>query len=133
MTIVPYFDDTLPGMKDFHAALAKYAPQIGTSKLPLSNPIEQTWVSGVLFEAAVAAIGDKPITADGVKQGLYSLKADTLGGLTAPLTFTPGKPSPHNCYFYYATQNGKFVAPNGLKATCVPDAPIAAVAAKLGG
>ena len=132
-TIVPYFDDTLPGMKDFHAALAKYAPQIGTSKVPLSNPIEQTWVSGALFEAAVKAIGDKPITSESVMQGLYSLKGETLGGMTAPLTFTPGKPSPHNCYFNYEAQNGKFVAPNGLKPTCVPDAAIAAVAAKLGG
>jgi branched-chain amino acid transport system substrate-binding protein len=132
-TIVPYFDDSLPGMKDFHAALAKYAPQIGTSTMPLSNPIEQTWVSGALFEAAVNAIGDKPITAASVKQGLYSLKGDTLGGMTAPLTFTPGKPSPHNCYFYYTIQHGTFVAPDGLTPICVPDAAIAAVAAKLAG
>jgi branched-chain amino acid transport system substrate-binding protein len=132
-TIVPYFDDTLPAMKDFHAALAKYAPQIGTTKSPLSNPIEQTWVSGQLFEAAVKAIGNGPITAaESVKQGLYSLQGDTLGGLTAPLHFTPGKPSPHNCYFAYMVQGGKFAAPDGLKPTCVPDDVIAAVAAKLG-
>jgi branched-chain amino acid transport system substrate-binding protein len=131
-TIVPYFDDTLPGMKDFHEALAKYAPKIGTSKSPLSNPVEQTWVSGTLFEAAVKAIGDKPITAASVKEGLYSFNGDTLGGLTAPLRFTPDKPSPHNCYFAYMVQGGKFAAPNGLKPTCVPDTVIAAVAAKLG-
>jgi branched-chain amino acid transport system substrate-binding protein len=130
-TIVPYFDNTLPGMKEFHQALAKYAPQIGTAKTPLSNPVLQPWVSGKLFETAVKAIGNKPITAESVKEGLYSLKGETLGGLTAPLTFTRDKVSPHNCYFYYKIENRAFVAPNGLSPTCVPDDIIAAIAGKL--
>jgi branched-chain amino acid transport system substrate-binding protein len=130
-TILPYFDNTLPGMKEFHDALAQYAPQIGTAKTPLSNPVQQPWVSGKLFEAAVKALGDKPITAESVKEGLYRLKGETLGGLTAPLTFTRDKVSPHNCYFYYKIEKGAFVAPNGLSPTCVPDDIIAAIAGKL--
>lgn len=126
-TLVPYFDTTLPAMRAFRAALSKYAPSVGGSAAPLSNSILQVWVSGVLFEAAVKAAGHGPVTAASVKQGLYSLKGDTLNGLTVPLSFESGKVSLHNCYFTYSIRNGKAQETGGVKPTCAPDSAMAGV------
>ena len=48
------------------------------------------WTSGALIVAASAKLGDNP-TPQQFLQGLYSLRGDTLGGLTAPLTFSTGE------------------------------------------
>jgi branched-chain amino acid transport system substrate-binding protein len=128
----PFFDDSTPATREFHAALTKYAPALGTPASPLNSEVTQAWASGKLFEAAVKAAGNGPITPASIKKGLYALKGETLGGLTVPLTYTPGKPSPQNCYFTYSIQGGKFIEPDGLKTTCAPEAVIAAAATALG-
>lgn len=48
------------------------------------------WTAGALLVAASAKLGEKPTTQQ-VLDGLYSIKGNTLGGLTAPLTFTKGE------------------------------------------
>jgi branched-chain amino acid transport system substrate-binding protein len=126
----PFFDTSNPATQAFHAALKQYAPSLGTSESPLNSEVTQAWASGKLFEAAVAGSGSAAVTAASITQGLYSLKGETLGGLTVPLTFTPGQAANHNCYFTYTIQNGKFVEPNGLKTSCAPDAIVNAVIAK---
>ena len=52
--------------------------------------------------------------------GLYALKGETLGGLTAPLTFTKGQPTSLKCWFYYQVKGGKFTDPFGESPTCAP-------------
>jgi branched-chain amino acid transport system substrate-binding protein len=126
----PFFDDSTPATQEFHAALKQFAPSLGTAASPLNSEVTQAWASGKLFEAAVTTSGASTVTSATVKQGLYKLTADTLGGLTVPLTFTPGKASNHNCYFTYTIANGKFVEPNGLKTSCAPDALVNAVIAQ---
>jgi branched-chain amino acid transport system substrate-binding protein len=123
----PFFDETIPASKEFHAALAKYEPQLGTTALPLNNQVSWAWVSGKLFEAALKAAGSGPITPATVKTGLYALKDETLGGLSSPLNFTPNQPNLNNCYFTYEVQAGKFVEPNGVKPECAPAGPVTAV------
>jgi branched-chain amino acid transport system substrate-binding protein len=81
-----------------------------------------TWASGMLFGAAVKASGDSTVTAASVKKGLYALKGETLGGLVAPLTFTPGKANLTNCYYSYALDAGKFVETDNMKPTCADGA-----------
>ena len=129
--IFPFFDESTPATKAFHAALKKYAPSVGTAALPLNSQAAVAWASGELFETAVQQGGTGPITSATVKQGLYSLKGDTLGGLTAPLTFAKGKPTNYNCNWLYEIKNGAFSSPNGTKATCASTAVIDPVIAQL--
>jgi branched-chain amino acid transport system substrate-binding protein len=129
--IFPFFDESTPATKAFHAALKKYAPSLGTAADPLNSQAAAAWASGELFETAVQQGGSGPVTSATVKKGLYSLKGDTLGGLTAPLTFTSGKSSVYNCSWLYDIKNGAFTAPNGTKATCASTAVIEPVIAEL--
>jgi branched-chain amino acid transport system substrate-binding protein len=128
----PFFDTSIPASKKFHDVIAKYAPTLGSAQLPLNSESTQAYVSGIMFEAAVKASGESEVTADSVKKGLYAFKDETLGGLAVPLNFIPGKASPHNCYFSFAIDGGKFVEPNGITPKCIPDETINAVVATLG-
>ena len=106
-----FFEDSTPATMQFHDALAKYAPQVGSPSLPLNSVGMGAWISGKLFEAAINASGaspSTPITSALVKKGLYALKGDTLGGLTVPLTYTEGQPNLFNCYFQYTMIDNKF-------------------------
>jgi branched-chain amino acid transport system substrate-binding protein len=131
-SLIPTFDESIPATQEFHAALKNYAPEVGTDKVSLAEPVMGGYASGKLFEAAVKASGGTEITPDTVKKGLYALKGETLGGLTAPLAFTQGKPAPGNCYFSYEIKDGKYIAPNGIEPTCVDAALLAPVLAALG-
>jgi branched-chain amino acid transport system substrate-binding protein len=115
-TVMPWFVDSTPATKEFHDAVAKYAPNVGTAQLPINEFGLADWASGKLFEAAIKASGATaatPITSALVKKGLYALKDETLGGLAPQaLSYTPGKPTLFNCYFTSNTQNSKLVAPS---------------------
>jgi branched-chain amino acid transport system substrate-binding protein len=130
--IFPFFDQSTPATRAFHAALKKYAPSVGTPAMPLNSQAAAAWASGELFETAVRGGGTGQVTPASVKKGLYSLKGDTLGGLTAPLTFTRGKPTNYNCSWVYEIKNGAFAAPDGTQATCASAAVIDPVIAELG-
>jgi branched-chain amino acid transport system substrate-binding protein len=129
--VFPFFDDSIPATRQFQAALKKYAPSVGTAAEPLTAEVANEWVSGQLFQAAVAASGSQAVTSASVKKGLYALKGDTLGGLSAPLTFTPGKPTLDNCYYEYAIIGGKFSELHGMTPQCAPDSAISAMMAQL--
>jgi branched-chain amino acid transport system substrate-binding protein len=129
-TDFPYVDNSVPATQAYQAAIAKYAPDLGSANGPNAS---YAWVAGQLFEAAVKAIpSGTGVTAASIKNGLYTLKNDTLGGLAPPLTFVQGKPTAVNCYFTLGIDNNKVTEPNGLKTTCAPDAVISGVLAKLG-
>ena len=119
-TDYPFFLNTIPASKTMVSAIRKYEPSL------LSNPnyselVTQAWASGLLFTAAADAgkAGvSGPITTAQIKKGLYSLHGTTLGGLTPPLTFHKGSPTPIDCWYWVRIQNGKFTTPYGLKAVC---------------
>jgi branched-chain amino acid transport system substrate-binding protein len=117
-TVVGFFNYSTPATKEFHEALAKYAPQIGTPAVPIDAYTMATWASGMLFEAAVKASGDATVTPQSVKKGLYALKGETLGGLVAPLTFRSGKPTLTNCYYSYSLSAGRFNESGNMKPAC---------------
>jgi branched-chain amino acid transport system substrate-binding protein len=127
----PFFADSTPATKEFHDALAKYAPDLGTSEHPLNFIAPAVWVSGKLFEAAVKAAGTSNVTAASVKKGLYALKNETLGGLSGPLNFSPDKKILSNCYFMYVLKNGKFETPGGVQAKCAPSSVIDPIVAEM--
>ncbi len=124
----PFTDSSTPATKQYQEAKAKYASGIGGAE---GEVAAGAWAAGKLFEAAVAGSPQGDITSASVKQGLYTLKNETLGGLTPPLTFTEGKTALINCYFVIQVTGGKVTAPQGLKTTCAPDAVIGAIASQL--
>jgi branched-chain amino acid transport system substrate-binding protein len=97
--------------------------------MPLTYIAPEIWTGAALFQAAVEAVGSGPVTPASIKQGIYSLKNATLGGLTAPLNFTPGKVSLNNSYFSYYIKNSAFVENHGMTPVIVPSAPINALVA----
>lgn len=81
------------------------------------------WTGAKLFElvAARAAEADGSITPETLVKTLQTVKNETLGGLTVPLTFTPDGPDPARCYFVLrgdGTGNG-FELPFGSKSRCL--------------
>lgn len=116
---IPFFVKT-PATDAMVAAFKKYEPAM------LKNPnyneeVVESWVSGLLFEAAAKAgklgLHGAPTSAE-LYNGLYSLHGVTLDGMAPPLTYTKGKANPIDCWFWMRTKDGKFTAPYGLKPVC---------------
>jgi branched-chain amino acid transport system substrate-binding protein len=109
----PWIAADTPATQQYQQVLATYAPDIVSSPDAAS-----AWVSAQLFAAAARAAGPK-VTSASLLDGLYSLRGDTLGGLTVPLTFPRNAPTPaQDCYFAVQIKGGKWVAPQGSKLTC---------------
>jgi branched-chain amino acid transport system substrate-binding protein len=111
-------DTANPEINAMDQALNTFQPGL-LSSAEFSPGSSMLWAAGQLFEAAARAghLGDNPTPAQ-VLDGLYALKGETLGGLTAPLTFTKGKPTSLRCWFYYQVKDGKFTNPFGSSPTC---------------
>jgi branched-chain amino acid transport system substrate-binding protein len=122
--IIPFAYESSPSAKAMHDALREYAPQLGSTAQPLNQSAVQGYISGKLFEAAVKASGATTVTPETVKQGLYALKSETLGGLTVPLTYTQGSPTLFNCFYLSRIKNGQFVYPNGVTPQFAPNSAI---------
>ena len=124
----PWFDSSIPAMKEYQDALQKHAPDVFNSDLYGPNSA-YAWISGKLFEAAAKAgnLGDNPTSQD-VFKGLYALKNETLGGLIAPTTYQKvdkGSPSFNTCYFAIQIKDGKYESLNSSKPTCVDPSKLA--------
>lgn len=113
----PWMSTGTPALDEFHTVEGQVVAHSNNPAL-----ITAGWTGLKLLEAALAsASASAPVTPQTVYAGLYSLHGDTLGGLSpTPLTFVKGKPNPQHCYFITEIQNGKWIAPQGLKAQCAP-------------
>jgi branched-chain amino acid transport system substrate-binding protein len=124
-TDVPYFLTKTPGMKIYLKAIKKYAPQILKSQNYGEEAVAM-YVSGLLFGKALA-VGTQgksgPVTTSEIYKGLYSIHHDTLGGMAPPLTFTAGKPSPVDCWYWIGIHNHKFTMPYGTAPFCKSPPP----------
>jgi branched-chain amino acid transport system substrate-binding protein len=119
---VPPFDDSTPASKAMQAAIAKYSPSVESSAT-YGATATIGWAAGVVFDAAAAKARltpGSPSTA--VISGLDSISNDTFGGITPPLTYTPGKPIQVPCSYVIGIKNGKWSEPVGLKTVCAPPA-----------
>jgi branched-chain amino acid transport system substrate-binding protein len=85
----------------------------GFPKADVGTDESYVWAGAQLIQQALTAgvpKGGKPTTAE-LYKGLYSITSDTLGGLTVPLTFKRGKPSPKGtCWFVASIKNQKFTS-----------------------
>jgi branched-chain amino acid transport system substrate-binding protein len=116
----PWMLSDTPGLKQYQAALARYAPGLAPDGASVS-----VWTSAALLEKAVSLAGDAartgPLTTAAVVAGLGKIKNETLGGLTGPLTFKPGqsKATSSACVFYELLTPQGWTAPRGSKTICV--------------
>ena len=124
----PWFESSIPAVKQFQDAMKKYAPDVFNSDL-YGPTTAYAWISGKLFEAAAKAgeLGDNPSSED-VFKGLYALKNETLNGLIAPTTYTESTksaPAFNTCYFQIQIKNGKYESLNDSKPTCIDPSKLA--------
>jgi branched-chain amino acid transport system substrate-binding protein len=127
------YDTSTQGVAAMQTALKKYAPT-ALQGVNFTYEVIAPWVGGKLFEAAARAghITASSTAAD-LKKGLYALKDETLGGLSGPLNFAPGKPAFIPCYFTEELKGGKFVSLNSDKPTCLTAQQSAALLKVIGG
>lgn len=105
-------EDT-PAMQEFHDAFATFLPGVVPNGTHASG-----WVAAKAFEAAAQNMPQTP-TSQAVLDGLYALNGDDLGGLTYPLTFTPGQTAPRRiCWSVVVLQDEQWTAPRGGSLEC---------------
>jgi branched-chain amino acid transport system substrate-binding protein len=118
---LPFFANT-PAVQAFNTAMDKYFPGERENTSRMTQDPFMAWVSGQLLVEAIKGGGltatDTPSAAE-VKAGLESLKGDTVGGLTPPLTFAAGQPHHVNCWFTAHVQNGTPSVANNGQVTCL--------------
>lgn len=110
--VFPYFQSNTPATKEYQDAIrALVGHNIGAAPMG--------WVAGKLMEKAGADLPEPP-TSESILAGLWTVKSDTLGGLTAPLTFVRDKPaSSPSCWFGLRIKDGSWVSPDGFKLSCL--------------
>ncbi|HEX3613447.1 MAG TPA: ABC transporter substrate-binding protein [Sporichthyaceae bacterium] len=116
----PWILNDTPGLREYHQALARWLPnQVadGTSVM--------AWASAKLLEAAVThlpvAARTGQVTAAMLVTALGGVHDNSLGGLTGPLTFSPGEQHAvsNGCVFYELLGPSGWTAPHGSKPVCV--------------
>jgi branched-chain amino acid transport system substrate-binding protein len=115
------FTSTIPAIQAMNSAVDKYYPGLRQNASSWTEANEIAWASGMLLEDAVKAGGlgasDTP-SATEVVNGLDSLKGDTLGGISPPLTFVANQPHKIDCWFTFHVANGVGSMANNGQTTC---------------
>ena len=112
--VAPWTATNIPGVVEFQQAMARYAPGVEPSGAAMAG-----WVVGKMLER-VAANGLPPeVTSQTILDGLWTFKDETLGGVTAPLTFLKEQPAPRRvCYGRLIIKDSKLVNPDNGKMIC---------------
>jgi branched-chain amino acid transport system substrate-binding protein len=117
---VPWFDDSIPATQAMQAAFAKYSPGL-TSSAAFGATATIGWAAGTVFATVAKTAGLTPSSSQtDIIAALDTVKNDTFGGLTPPLTYTAGKAAQVPCSFVAGISNGKWTEPIGLKNVCMP-------------
>ena len=110
----PY--QTSPKLQFYREAMARYQPNA-----PLGDLGAGVFIHGALLEKVAVLWPDQPTSAD-IVASLYSLHAETLGGLLPGITFREGPHSDTNmCSVPSIIEGNKLVSKNGKDAfVCKP-------------
>jgi len=105
--VMPWFLNQNPVVAEYQATLKKYAPSQGFDATSMNG-----YSSAKAFEKAVQTVpAGQPVTTKDVLAGLYRLDGDDLGGIVAPLRFTPGQPAkPVACGWTVVLNKGEFTS-----------------------
>ena len=113
-SLFPYFEDNTPATHEFQEAIRL----VGGKGFPIGNGAPMGWVAGKLLEKAGAALSEPP-TSESLLKGLWSIKNDTLGGLTLPLTFSEHElPVRRACWFTTVIADKKWTSPDNFALNC---------------
>ena len=117
---VPWFDNSIPATQAMQAAFAKYSPGL-TTGAAFGATATIGWAAGTVFATVAKTASLTPSSSQtDVIAALDTVKNDTFGGLTPPLTYTAGKAAQVPCSFVAGISNGKWTEPIGLKTVCMP-------------
>ncbi len=117
---VPWFDDSIPATKAMQAAISQYSPSVLTSA-SFGATATIGWAAGTVFATVAKTANLTPDSSQtAIIAGLDTVKNNTFGGLTPPLTYTAGKAAQVPCSFVAGISNGKWTEPIGLKTICMP-------------
>jgi branched-chain amino acid transport system substrate-binding protein len=117
---VPWFDDSTPATQAMQAAITKYSPGLQTTASYGANATIG-WAAGTVFATVAKTAGLTPASSQTqIIAALDTVKNDTFGGITPPLTFTAGQGHQVACSFVAGISNGKWTEPIGLKTICMP-------------
>jgi branched-chain amino acid transport system substrate-binding protein len=114
-----------PQITAMNSAVNKYYPGLTTDSNHWSQFGQEAWTSGLLLAAAIKGANvssSTAVTPALIEKGLYTLKADNLGGMTVPLTFKQGEPHPIDCWYTTQIKNKVPTLLNGGKISCEPAA-----------
>ena len=110
----PFMANDLPGEQAYHQAIHEYDPG-----LVEADTTAEIWLDGLILSRATSSLSSNP-SAQEVLNGLWAIKNETFGGLSTPVTFAKGQPSPNsNCYYIFQNQNGRWVAPIASRTDCL--------------
>ena len=102
----PWTVGSTPATTEFHDVITKYL------RVKPAPPHTLGWVSGKLFEKVASTVTGAPST-QALLEGLWTIKNETLGGLTVPLTYTKGQPAQMPvCWFELIIKDGRWIALN---------------------
>jgi branched-chain amino acid transport system substrate-binding protein len=103
----------VPAIAEYRDVMAKYAPNVGDAGLGAL-----AWAAGQMLGLVGKNLSASPTSTE-LYDALWKVKNETLGGLTAPITFTKGEaPSVKRCAFLWSMKDGKWAAPNGDEPSC---------------
>jgi branched-chain amino acid transport system substrate-binding protein len=112
--VAPWFDTANPAVAEFRKAMATYAPGVDMSGTPIVG-----WAAAKLLERALRG-QTGTITPASILAGLWTIKGDTLGGLTPPLTYVKDQPAArYVCYWPLLIQDKKFVNAADGQGRCI--------------
>jgi branched-chain amino acid transport system substrate-binding protein len=112
MPTLPFTGLSTPAAREFEATLARYGggePQPGSSV---------GWAAAKVFEKA-ARLAGRDISREGLLKALPKIRNDRMGGVTVPITYGAGGPTPDfKCWFVMKAANGKWIVPEGGRPSC---------------
>jgi branched-chain amino acid transport system substrate-binding protein len=109
----PWPADDSPGTAEYHATMRRFAPNV----TPAASST-QLWTAAKIFERAAVVLADPPDRGKLIDT-LHSLKNETFGGLTQPITYhKDAAASRVPCWFVQTISNGAWVAPQGSRPVC---------------
>ena len=111
--VFPWFQSGTPATDEYQQVMRSYGKNITPGPGSAVG-----WVTAKLFEKATAHLPEPP-TSEAVLRGLWSVRDDTLGGLTLPLTFVENQPAKRQaCWFSIVLSKQAFVSPDGSSLHC---------------
>lgn len=111
--VFPYFQSDTPATAEYQQIMRTLGKSVPQGIGPATG-----WVSGKVFEKAAARMPEPP-TSEALLRGLWSLRDETVGGLSMPLTYRENQPTKlANCWFTIRVKDGTWVSPDGNMLHC---------------